>query len=1670
MGVIEETPDEDKSPEVQGVLWTCNSPLSSISIGKYTVTSLSFGIHHCLFLTDDGAVFAFGKNNFGQLGSGNTVEYSTVPYHVTGVKHTAKDIACGPNHSAALTIDGTVYMWGLNNQGQCGFVEDTVLSPRKVEVEEELGKCKDCGCTVIARALFISVSCGPVHTLALTNNHKVFAWGTGPQLGLNAATKSLPKRIDSLKERKVLSVACGATHSLAVTENIPPVADNSPVTCSSCEVKSATCPLGLPCVVPTPVPTQDETEALQLTEETTDRAAAIMGNQGLVEGLDSLGILAGSPSVYTDNLPSADLQVQSLPCQNNNGHNDNAQMSLISEPSANADITNNAKETAVSTEKEKQETNAGNGQEAVHDEFEGIELRRGQLPMQRLRSASVPSKRTSSILNPEHAMEFLDRQLGHKPHSKAQQSLAEDSVSEPSKGISSSTSSIAVKNMFSRVTSLFVDRLNFVSFAPQVSTAGSRSGSAESFELVEPDQISDTCHSEKTEGHLERPKSVSRSSYDREVQLPKQNMITQVWSWGKGAYGQLGHGDDLDRMQPCLMKHLNDSGVLKVSAGHGHSLALTCSFSVFSWGLNDVSQLGHNPTAKCISTPKLVAMPRNDLVFDIAAGQSHSLFLADGGGSYPVMYGCGQHQCVSSPYGCQKSKKVFPVMALKKGGLVTGVFAGGPSSGCLINLKETDEVQALYEFGASERRCLSNLCAVQHKVFLHLVKDGNIIADIPDYACKPLKSIISTTEMVVSLLSANAYDLTLLLQSRHFSCALSIMEKKDTWIDVFWSYTKAVTDFMAVGGFASLSRMLVAKFKELESPLFSPNALSHFAKDIVGDTSRLSSQSILQQLFCLPLKRIGEYTRLFSRLLASMDQHTQLWSNLQSCLNDWLALYDISTKEIKLAESTKSFWDSVNQKLADVYRVPECRMLRDSKSYPLQLVSAGRFATHHFVLFHDKFVHSHFGGFQNYSLELAWVEADTKSETVFAITTPEETLAFSCPVPSEKTEWVCCLNQAIRNLLNSDKRDNPVQSLRSGHLDKRLTPPMIRHASYVFNKLPVYKDATYKGSWLKGQLHGCGKLTWPDGRKYTGRFKNNLQHGEGEYIVPGNGGDTVFRGTWKNGKLHGLGSARYPNGNLYEGFFKDGLRDGHGILKEGRFLSSSSIYIGQWLQNKRHGYGVLDNEKEGEKYMGMWQDDCRHGNGIMVTLDDIYYEGNFVNNNLSGYGTMMFQDNTVFKGELGAGGSLNGKGVLSLSNGDTIQGSFCGVWSEGIKISGIYQKAVADEQSTSDVDSLIHRDNKGSFSMSVPASDKWRDIFDHCRDMLGIQGVSDVQDNKHAWDAIAIAISNRKRQSHVKKQGKPCCEENLDYLERIPQTSKKHGSLTLERYVEIKDYLTSAFDCVHHPLGYLLDGLVGVFRLTYCGIGVHPRLLVHAVEEVRSFCQRLYELVRILFPDLPQADKPLVLTSLGDVECPDDFLDGAGECITPNTLIQPVLLPRLYPSLSTLYALNNEQEDRHYWERLLKWNKQSDLALMTFLGVDEKFMSLKFHDNVFTVERNLQRMSSIKDECFTNAIEALQHISTAFTAFDKLQAIRQTFEEINKEVQKGLGDFLWNMDDLFPVFQYVVVRARIRNLGSEINFVDDLMERHYQNGELGIMFTTVKACYFQIRTEKLIQA
>jgi len=62
------------------------------------------------------------------------------------------------------------------------------------------------------------------------------------------------------------------------------------------------------------------------------------------------------------------------------------------------------------------------------------------------------------------------------------------------------------------------------------------------------------------------------------------------------------------------------------------------------------------------------------------------------------------------------------------------------------------------------------------------------------------------------------------------------------------------------------------------------------------------------------------------------------------------------------------------------------------------------------------------------------------------------------------------------------------------------------------------------------------------------------------------------------------------------------------------------LYTGEWLGDRCHGYGVHDDVMHGEKYLGMWQNDVRHGDGLLVTLDGMYFEGNFQ------YGKLLVSD------------------------------------------------------------------------------------------------------------------------------------------------------------------------------------------------------------------------------------------------------------------------------------------------------------------------------------------------------------------------------------------------------------------------------------------------------------
>jgi alpha-tubulin suppressor-like RCC1 family protein len=83
------------------------------------VIDIAAGRSHSLFLLENGTVWSCGYNSVGQLGDGSTTNriYAVQVVGLTGI---AAQIAAGFDHSLALMSDGTVWAWGLNNYGQLG--------------------------------------------------------------------------------------------------------------------------------------------------------------------------------------------------------------------------------------------------------------------------------------------------------------------------------------------------------------------------------------------------------------------------------------------------------------------------------------------------------------------------------------------------------------------------------------------------------------------------------------------------------------------------------------------------------------------------------------------------------------------------------------------------------------------------------------------------------------------------------------------------------------------------------------------------------------------------------------------------------------------------------------------------------------------------------------------------------------------------------------------------------------------------------------------------------------------------------------------------------------------------------------------------------------------------------------------------------------------------------------------------------------------------------------------------------------------------------------------------------------------------------------------------------------------------------------------------------------
>jgi hypothetical protein len=230
-------------------------------------------------------------------------------------------------------------------------------------------------------------------------------------------------------------------------------------------------------------------------------------------------------------------------------------------------------------------------------------------------------------------------------------------------------------------------------------------------------------------------------------------------------------------------------------------------------------------------------------------------------------------------------------------------------------------------------------------------------------------------------------------------------------------------------------------------------------------------------------------------------------------------------------------------------------------------------------------------------------------------------------------------------------------------------------------------DIKYKGQLLRGVPHGEGRMKWPNGEAYVGSWKKGKRHGNGKmrYEDPG----LIYIGRWinddmhegtmkfpdgikytgyfKDGSMYGLGTMTWPNGNTHTGEFRNDERNGEGtyrVFDENKRLVKE--YIGNWENDKKSGYGVMNWPQDGDNYTGEWKDNNRHGRGIMrekMRGNETVYEGNWEDDRKKGRGVFTYPAtdmtyNSTWNDDVMIEAEVNKKGypilgVISTLNSDS---------------------------------------------------------------------------------------------------------------------------------------------------------------------------------------------------------------------------------------------------------------------------------------------------------------------------------------------------------------------------------------------------------------------------------
>ncbi|XP_030749755.1 ultraviolet-B receptor UVR8 [Sitophilus oryzae] len=153
----------------EGLLYTIPE---KVNFKSEDIVEIKTGREHCLLLDKLGNVYSFGRGSRGQLGLGE-LEDELTPQLIealAGIK--IATIAAGGWHSAAVSAEGDLYIWGWNGNGQLGLTEPSDKDAVQVLATPQVVDIKDC-----SERQVVKVACGYRHTIILLDNNHLYGSG-----------------------------------------------------------------------------------------------------------------------------------------------------------------------------------------------------------------------------------------------------------------------------------------------------------------------------------------------------------------------------------------------------------------------------------------------------------------------------------------------------------------------------------------------------------------------------------------------------------------------------------------------------------------------------------------------------------------------------------------------------------------------------------------------------------------------------------------------------------------------------------------------------------------------------------------------------------------------------------------------------------------------------------------------------------------------------------------------------------------------------------------------------------------------------------------------------------------------------------------------------------------------------------------------------------------------------------------------------------------------------------------------------------------------------------------------------------------------------------------------------------------------------------------------------